>query len=161
MPHDEIPTFEDWELDEPLTKYNDVDYHWTRDKFIGQTREDMFDYFLESPIGAFTAMQYMPPRPFRYYVMNYVRILGPGQTLPDWYREAACASSSFLGMVLYTLEHHPNRILPVMADLLPTVEHIADSQQLYDADPEIWGLFPERLAEIKQLYAERLKQQAE
>jgi hypothetical protein len=159
MRNDEIPTFEDWKLDVPLTKYNDADYHWARDKFIGQTQEEMLDYFLDSPNGAAEALYYMPPRPFQYYVMNYVRIFGPGQTLPDWWQEASSGTSSFLRMVAFTLEHHPNRILPVMADLLPTLEHVADNQHLYDADPEIWGLFPERFAEIKQLYAERLKQQ--
>jgi hypothetical protein len=66
--------------------------------------------------------------------------------------EASDGASCFLLILKGKLKEFPDFVLPVMEELMPVAEYIACNQELFQADVNIYGSFPEHLAEIKALY---------
>jgi hypothetical protein len=66
--------------------------------------------------------------------------------------DASDAASCFLRVVLEKLETQPGYIVPIMPELLPTVEHVARNQELFEAAESIYGSFPEIFRKIQTLY---------
>ena len=68
---------------------------------------------------------------------------------------ASDAASCFLSLVLEKLERQPQDIIPVMPELLPAVEYVAENQAEFDAEESIYGDFREELKRIKTILAAR------
>lgn len=66
---------------------------------------------------------------------------------------SADAANCFLGLVFEKLEKQPNQILPIMPNLVATLEYVARNQKLFDADEGIYGDFSEKVSQIKDAYA--------
>jgi hypothetical protein len=64
---------------------------------------------------------------------------------------ASDAASCFLGLVEEKLAKQPDYILPIMAELLPAVQHVGQNQSSFDADEDIYGNFQEKLKRIEAL----------
>ena len=101
-------------------------------------------------------VSYMPPVPFRYYMLvfnAYVLELGKREIEERDLLDAPwSAASSFLILVATKLRSEINFIAPIMDDLLPAVEFIAMNQDTYFASQDIYGDFRDQLTRIKKLW---------
>ena len=95
-------------------------------------------------------LRWIPEAPFRYYILGFRDCIAAKQF--D-FLDASDAASCFLGLVLEKLENQPKLIVPVMPELMPTVEYVARNQSLFNADEGIYGNFLEKLSRIQTLYA--------
>ena len=118
--------------------------------FGGRTNEKMQPFFRRNPLALTDDLRWMPDVPFRYYILGFRDFITAKQfDLLDGSDAASC----FLGLVLAKLENHPRLIVPVMPELLPSVEYVARNQGLFNADESIYGNFLEKLSRIQALYA--------
>ena len=100
-------------------------------------------------------LRFMSVVPFRYYVLalrDYVLLpcVLDNDMAPD-------AANCFLELVMEKLTSSPHAICPIMDEILPAAEYVAANQVLFDADVAIYGSFAEKLAEIRGLYARKLR----
>ena len=141
-----IPTESDW------GNYRaDLDQKWAHDQYCGHSNEQMHQYIRNSPIEAFSDLQFMPEIPFRYYVLGYRDCVTSGHV---GLHNSSDAASCLLHLVAIKLEREPRHIVPVMPELLPAVEYVAANQERFEADEEIYGSFATKLELIKRMYAE-------
>lgn len=141
-----IPTENDW------GNYSaDVDQNWAHQHYYGKTKEEMQEYFRNSPIEGASDLRFMPEIPFRYYMLAYRDCVMSGnfEVCND-----ASAADCFLSLVRDKLEKEPRYILPIMSELVPAVEHVGTHQEDFNADEHIFGSFSEKLERIRTLYAE-------
>ncbi len=130
---------------------NDMDQKSAHDQFGGRSNEEMQPYIRGTPIGAAGDLHFMPEIPFRYYVLGYRDYIMAGQFSSH---DASDAASCFMRLVLRKLQEQPRYIIPVMAELLPAVEHVAHNQSAFHANESIYGNFLKMLKQIQALYAE-------
>ena len=97
----------------------------------------------------------MPEVPFRYYMLGFRDCIMDRDV--D-FLEASNAASCFLRLIIEKLEKQPQVIAPIMSELLPAVEHVAHNQALYEAEESIYGIFLEKLAQIRILSAAHPKE---
>jgi hypothetical protein len=143
---EKVPTEADW------GEYRaDIDVKWAHDQFGGRTNEQMQKYIHGAPLGAAEDLGFMPEVPFRYYILAYRDYVMAGQFRQY---DAPDAASCFIGLVLRKLEQQPRYIVPVMPELLSTVEHVARNQTTFGAKESIYGNFAEMLKRIQILYQE-------
>lgn len=140
-----MPTEDDW------GDYNsDLDQNHAHSVFAGRTNEEMQPFFQRNPLAMTDDVRWMPDGPFRYYILGFRDFV---MAMKVDFPERSDAASCFLGLVLEKLEKYPRLIVPVMPELLATVEYVARNQSLFDADEHIYGSFPEKFARIQSLYA--------
>ena len=146
MKPNEVPTEEDWGDDQ------DEDVQYARELFGGKTQDEVLHYFEENPIDRADELQRIPATPFRYYMMAYCKyITNPEAVTKDPYDYKSDAASCFLSTVIYKLEHQAPDIMPILPQLMPTIEYVASHQELFEAPESIYGNFPEKLEEIRRL----------
>ena len=68
--------------------------------------------------------------------------------------DASDAVSAFLELVEYMLLEKPNTIAPLMDTIIPIVASVAEQQEKYDADKDIYGDFKEKKITIMDLWRE-------
>lgn len=140
-----VPNEEDWG-----DYRSDLDQNHAHNVFAGRTNEEMQVFFRGNPLAMTDDLRWMPDIPFRYYILGF-RDFIVGKQFE--FLDGSDAASCFLGLVLEKLENHPGLIVPVMPELLPTVEYVARNQSLFDADESIYGNFLEKLSRIQTIYA--------
>lgn len=128
-----VPCEEDWG-----DYQSDLDQEWAHRVFAGHTNEEMQAGFRANVIERTDELRFMPSVPFRYYMIgfrDFVKSLDFGDPYaPD-------ATSCFLNLVVQKLEGDRNCILPVLPELLETVDHVARNQSSFNADLDIYGDF--------------------
>lgn len=140
-----VPTEKDW------GDYQaDLDQKYAHDLFAGRTNEEMQPHFRLNPIERTSELGFMPEVPFRYYIIGFRDFVMAGDFEA---LDASNAASCFLGLVLEKLEKEPNHISPIMRELFPAIEFVANNQEKFDAVEKIYGNFLEKLAQIQTLYA--------
>jgi len=139
-----VPSEADWG-----NYQNDLDQNHAHQMFAGKTNAEVQHYFLENPLALTDELRWMPRIPFQYYMIGFRDFIKAGVFEPTW---ASDAASCFLGLVLEKLQNHPLNILPIMPELLPTIEYVASNQEKFDANESIYGSFPEILKQIKALF---------
>jgi hypothetical protein len=139
-----VPTEEDWG-----DYKSDLDQEYAHRVFAGRTKQHMEPRFRNNPIESTDELRWMPDVPFRYYMLGF-RDFMIGK---DFDGQESDAASCFLGLILEKLEKQPLTIAPIMKELLPTIEYVAQNQAQFDAEIEIYGNFLDKLARIKTLYA--------
>lgn len=153
-----IPTRADWEWPDGHHRLERLDdYEFYRTKFLGKGVEEMISYLEDNPTETALALYCFPTIPFQYYVAAY-RILLLGRDTPcdafDGY-QLCLVADSFFSLLKAKLQETPEVILPIMDDLLSLAEYVADRQDFFDADADIFGSFRDRYFEIKGLYEEQ------
>jgi len=144
-----VPTEADW------GDYTaDLDQEYAHRVFAGKTVDEAQADFRENVIERTDELRFMPAVPFQYYVMGLRDFVlrGPFDGV-----DAPSAAGCFLSLVAEKLRDQPDRILPVMPELMPAVEHLAAHQADYDADPEIFGDFSETFQAIRDRYQDLLR----
>jgi hypothetical protein len=138
-----IPTEADWE------DYSDhLDIKYAHDMFIGKTNEQMLSEYKDRVLSRSEDIFWMPKRPFQYYICGFRDFV---MRQDFGLCESADAASSFLNLIVHKLENQPDFILPILQQLLPDIEFIANNQELFEADEEIYGNFQDTLARINGL----------
>ena len=140
-----VPTEDDWG-----DYKSDLDQNHAHSVFAGRTNEEMQPFFSRNPLAMTDDLRWMPDMPFRYYILGFRDFIRAKQF--D-FLDRSDAASCFLGLVLEKLENKPRLIVPVMPELLPSVEYVARNQGLFDAEESIYGKFLEKLSRIQTLYA--------
>jgi hypothetical protein len=134
---------------------SDLDRKSAHDLFAGHTNEQMRPYFRQNPIERTDDLRWMPEAAFRYYMLGFRDCLVDR----DFdFLETSNAANCFLGLIIEKLEKQPEVIVPIMPELLPSVEHVARNQALYEAEESIYGNFLEKLAQIQALSAAHSKE---
>lgn len=140
----QIPTEVDW------GDYKaDLDQAYAYRVFFGKNLDQVIPEFKRNILGRVEDLHFMPAIPFQYYIFAYRKFVLSLQK--DDY-DAPDAASAFLGLIINRLEETPQDVLPVMDDLWDTIKYVASNQSFFDADEDIYGSFPEKLAKIQQLY---------
>jgi len=145
-----VPTDADWkEAADADQTLEGLDVAHAYRTCFGRTNQEMQQRFHESVHGTAEDLCYIPRIPFQYYILgfkDFVRAAVPP------YAELSDAASWFFAIVLRKLQEQPLFILPVMPDLMPTIIHISENQQQYDADVDIYGDFRGKRDSIEALY---------
>ena len=143
------PTESDWRewpahMERPL----DLDEAGARRRFAGKSFDEALEVFRKFPVlGCAEDLGYMPPVPFRYYMLVFVQHVLSAAHAADKL-ESPDAASGLLDIVERKLAGDRDTIAPIMNDLLAAVRFVAAHQELYDANPGIYGDFTERAARI-------------
>jgi hypothetical protein len=146
----EIPTEEDWE------DYNsDMDQRDAYEVFFGRTNEEMQkEYFKNVRLRA-TDLRFMPVIPFRYYMLGF-RDFVMRNKFDNF--DTSTVADCFINLVEEKLKDEPDYILPIMKDLLSTIEYVANNQDAYNAPIHIYGDFQDNLKSIQSLIKTRKAQ---
>ncbi len=139
-----IPGVKEWAGDP-----DDLDLQYARKNYFGKSQEEAMTLFSNNPIESIDEIRWMPPEPFRYYLGAFAAYLSRGEALKD--DMASDAASSFLHLVEEKLADAPQIIAPILEEMLPVAEYVAQNQDLFDADVDIYGNFLERYEQIKKL----------
>ena len=140
-----LPTEKDWG-----NYTSDLDQKHAHTVFAGRTNQEMQPFFRRNPVASTDELRWMPEVPFRYYMFGFRDFV---MAKEFGFLDASDAASCFLGLVLEKLEKQPRHIVPLMPELLPAIEYVAQNQSLFEAEESIYGNFLERLARIQTLYA--------
>lgn len=127
----------------------DLDQRSAHERFGGKTNEDMQKEYYSNVLERVAELRFMPPIPFRYYVIGFKDFIIAG-SFAEY--EASDAANSFLKLVESSLMSNARVISPVMNALMPAVEQVANNQEKYEAPEEIYGCFKDKLSNIKSLY---------
>jgi hypothetical protein len=138
-----IPDEKDWMWVGVTCPFYREDTDYSRNRFMGKSLDAVTGIFIDLPLGASEDLYYMPPIPFRYYMMVFKKIFMEKDERQRLLASgnASDAASTFLLLVENRLKEFPHDIMPIMADLMPVVEYVASHQELFDADPSIYGSF--------------------
>lgn len=128
-----IPSKEDWGVLE-----DDLETRFAFDFYLGKSNDEMSEHYLIGPGEVAEELQYMPSKPFQYYIIGFRdSVLSKEHDELGLYTAAASdAASSFLHLIIRKLKHRRSDILPIIHDLLASVDYIADNQEADDADIE-------------------------
>ena len=147
------PTEADWrdwppQAERPL----DLDEAYARRRFAGKSFDQALEVFRTFPVlGCSEDLGYMPPVPFRFYMLVFAE-----HVLKHAHRndnlEAPDAASSFLDLVERKLAQERESIAPIMNNLLPALQFIGANQELYAANPDMYGDFKEQIGRIMSLW---------
>jgi hypothetical protein len=137
-----VPSEEDWG-----NYRSDLDQEWAHRVFAGHTNAEMQAKFRANVIERVDELRFMPAVPFRYYMIGFRDFI---KSLEFGDLDAADATSCFLNLVVQKLEQDRNSILPILPELLETVDYVAKNQVAFDADLDIYGDF---LEVAKRIYA--------
>ena len=129
-----IPTETDW------THHPDnLDAAWAKKNFLGKTREQAVEMFVENAMNFQEDIMFMPEPCFRFYAHAYIDYLMSDRSKGD-----SDGASCFFGIV----EVRKDDILRGPAELKTRVEallrRLGERQAWYDAEPKIYGQFKER-----------------
>jgi hypothetical protein len=141
-----VPTEEDWG-----DYKSDLDQNYAHSVFAGRTNQEMQRSFWENVLERTSDLRWMPDVPFRYYMLGFRDFV----MAKDFDCYGSDAASCFLGLILEKLENHPLAIIPIVQDLLPAAEYVAEHQAEFEADVEIYGNFSDKFAKIKMLFAKQ------
>lgn len=136
-----IPCEEDWE------NYSyDMDIADAYENFSGKSNDEMQLEFKKNVIERSSDLGWMPMVPFQYYIFGFKRYIDVGDfnsfDKPD-------AASCFIRLVQTKLLERPEYVRPILPKLMPTLEYIANNQESFEADLDIYGDFKEILHNIK------------
>ena len=141
-----VPTEEDWG-----NWRADLDQAYAHRIFAGKSLKDILPLFEENVIERTDELRFMPPVPFRYYVIGF-RDYVTSERVFRTEHEVSDAASCFLGLILDKLENEPDTIIPIMPHLMPAAEYVARNQAKFDASVDIYGSFLDKLARVHALY---------
>lgn len=142
-----VPSEEDWGDWE-----SDLEQEYAHDRFAGKSLDEAGILFESSILGCAENIAYMPDVPFRYYILGFKDYLMDPRRFQCMKTDDSDGPSVFLKLLASTLRDKPARILPVMNELFPVAEFVAQNQDKYQATRKIYGSFDQLLTEIKLLY---------
>ncbi|MEM7222216.1 MAG: hypothetical protein AAF495_04515 [Pseudomonadota bacterium] len=131
---------------------SDLDTAYAFKVFFGKSIEEAIPKIQGNPIERADEIRFMPPVPFRYYILALRDYLLSEQSRGDF-----DAPGCYLRLIEEKLRDEPEKILPVMQHLEDSIERVAKAQAFYDADVDIFGDFVEIRARIVTAYEARCR----
>lgn len=141
-----IPSRADWsDIDQ-----NDLDAKWAFDTFFGKSFAEAEAMFESNALYYQEDLQSMAAIPFNFYAPALVKYITSNRAKGD-----SDGASSFLNLVTWLLKSNRSIMTPeTLRAMLAAARHIAQRQEFYEADADIYGTFTERHAEIERLAAD-------
>ena len=117
----------------------DLDVRHAHKLMFGKTREEVQGLFggVHS-IERADELLFMPRRAFQYYVLAFADFLASEAARGD-----SDSASSFLRLLVSREERDPGSVSQIYEQLRDGALQVASNQKHYDADPAIYGAFPD------------------
>lgn len=131
-----IPTISDWGEIDPI----DYDAQYTFDKYMDKSLNDMMEMLHSSLMERAFELQYMPDKVFNYYILGLKKYIEVTALNDD----TSSAVSIFFNLIEERVRKEPNVIKDVYPELKPILYHIANNQEEFDADVDIYGKFMDK-----------------
>lgn len=138
----EIPSREDWSGFE-----KNLDAQYAFKIFFGKSISEAIQLIQKNPIERGEEIRFMPPVPFRYYILAF-----RDYVLSEKSRDDSDAASCYLHLLDDKVADEPETINPVMPALIESVQKVAEARSFYDADLDIYGDFEQIGARILAAY---------
>lgn len=123
----------------------DLDVACARKLFFGKRADEILKYYEGGhAIQRMDELLFMPRGAFQYYVFSFAEYLFSEQARGD-----SDAASPFLTLLTAREERDPGSVAEIYDDLRGAVDFVADNQEYFDADEEIYGNFPDRRDQIE------------
>jgi hypothetical protein len=100
---------------------------YAHELFAGRTNKQMQPHFRRNPIERYDELFWMPRVRFEYYMLGFRDFVMAGDFGDNF---ASDAANCFLDLVAKKLEKLPHDIVPIMPELLPSIERLARNQTL-------------------------------
>ncbi len=154
----------DWPPD--AVRRDDLDEEYARRTFMGKSFDEAVEMFSENVLMRSEDVSYMPPIPFRFYMLAFkTHVSTAVQRAYDYdpsdaassllALDASTAADTFLRLINRTLESEPDWIVPIMPELLPAVHLLEMNQERYGASQSTYGDFHEVGERIRMLWDTR------
>jgi hypothetical protein len=139
-----IPTKEQWgkiDKDELDTKYALKD-------FLGKSLNQAKNMFKDNALHYGDSLYAMPYIPFNYYAPAMTEYI-----ISEDAKNDSDGASSFLHSNIWLLSEYPEIVSDETKRLLfEASEHVANNQEFYDADIDIYGKFEDLFNKLKRVY---------
>jgi len=133
-----IPTKQDW------GNYNeDLDVRYAFKLYGGKSIEDSMEYFLNAPIERASELRFAPFGIYQYYVNCFIKHL-----TSEIGAEESDMASVFLSLARDMSEKYPVEFSEFYPKIEDAINYVAENQEFYDADCDIYGSFNELKSEI-------------
>jgi hypothetical protein len=133
---------------------SDVGGQQARSFWFGKSLDEVQGHFAGGQsIQRGDELLFMPRRAFQFYIFAFTQYVLPVGAFGDW-----DAASSFLNFLSAREKRDPGSVAQIYERLAPTIEFVAASQARFAARHDIYGDFPEKAEELKQLCATTLGQ---
>jgi hypothetical protein len=128
---------------------SDLDAKYAHGLLFGKEIREVLDLFANGRgIERTSELLFMPRKAFQYYVFAFAEYLSSDKAAGD-----ADAASPFLKLLLGRERQDPGSVAEVFAELSPTVDYVASHQAYFNADPNIYGDFPEQAEAVRNAVA--------
>ena len=128
----------------------DLDVRHAHKLLFGKSIDEVQCYFGGAQsISRADELQFMPRAAFQYYVFAYSHYV-----MSEAARGDPDSASPFLRLLVAREKQDPGSVRKIYSHLRPTVEFVADHQDYFDADYDIYGSFKDLATQLKGLCAE-------
>lgn len=142
-----IPTARDWgEMPE-----DDLDLLASYREYFGKSCAEIQSRFSRAPIAMVDGIRWMPLRPFVFYFRCLAKFV---MSRPFNESTAPDLASSFLRLVEEKARTCPAGIRANMGVVREAVRYVSENQDLFNADPDVYGDFSAHGLEIDRLLDE-------
>ena len=125
----------------------DLDAKYAHKLFFGKSTAEVQQYFGDvQSIERASEFLFLPRQAFQYYVFAFAEFVVSDAAVGD-----SESASPFLRLLVNREQRDPGSVAEIYSDLQPFVEFVASHQERYDADPNIYGSFPDLAAQLKGL----------
>lgn len=133
-----IPTKHDWG-----DYKNDLDVKYAFKLYGGKSIEESMDYFINSPIERSSELEFAPFEIYKYYVNCFINYL-----MSENSADESDMASVFLRLARTMSEKWPNEFSRFYPRIEDAINFVADKQDFYDADYDIYGSFQDIKSDI-------------
>jgi hypothetical protein len=125
----------------------DLDVRYAHKLFFGKSTAEVQRYFGGTrSIERADELLFMPRLAFQYYVFAFADFVLSAAAAGD-----SDSASSFLRLLVAREERDVGSVATIYLELLPFIEQVSSHQSMYEADPNIYGSFPELAEHIRNL----------
>jgi hypothetical protein len=139
-----IPSEEDWG-----DYRGNLDQEYAHRVFAGKDVRGVIPDFERAVYERADEIRFMPPIPFRYYLLAYAHYVMLPTTAK--HSDASDAAGCFLNLVEQKLVEAPSEIAPIAHQLLDVIEYIGSNQSAFQAPKEIYGDFAAQAERVVQM----------
>ncbi len=132
------PSVEDW--GEISTSIDDLDVSAAFNNFYGKSKSEIQKQFYNNVLIAYSDLRFMPKIPFQFFLLEFKDFIEAGKF--EKYSDSD-AANCFIKLIKEKVENEPEFVLPILAELLPTVKDICENQSAFSLDENIYGSFKE------------------
>lgn len=130
-----IPTADEW-----IFNPKDLDESWSYREYLGKSKEEAKRMYRKNALECSFELGYMSNIPFAYYATafkDYVSEIGDADEF--------LAHQAYMSLVINMLKRSNFEIKDLLPEMLPLAFEIAENQEKYDLDFDIFGNLLEEL----------------